>query len=117
MVSLDKLHKVHLVGIKGTGMSALALALRNLGVEVTGSDAKDSFLLLPKKYFAKIQIAPNFDKKNISGNIDAVIVSTSHTTKNPEVLEALRLKIPVLTYPEMVGLLTKEFRTIAVCGS
>ena|SRR3989344_3392852 len=117
MVSLDKLHKVHLVGIKGTGMSALALALRALGVEVSGSDAKDSFLLLPQKYFTKIAIATDFSEKNITSDLDAVIASTSHTSKNPEISEAKRRKIPVLTYPEMIGLLTKNFKTIAICGS
>jgi len=117
MVKLTDLKKVHLIGIKGTGMSALALALRSLGVNVSGSDAKDSFLLLPRKYFAKIAIAPDFSEKNITNDIDAVIASTAHTSKNVEISEAQRRKIPVLTYPEMIGLLTKQFKTIAVCGS
>ena len=108
-----------MVGIKGTGMSSLALALRSLGVEVSGSDSTDSFLLLDAELFtrAEITITNGFAPENIPADADAIIASSSHTTKNVEINKARKLKIPILTYAEMVGLLTQEFPTIAVCGS
>ena len=119
MISLKNLKTVHMVGIKGTGMSSLDLALRSLGVVVTGSDSADSFLLLDERFFKKagITIADGFDAKNISDGIDAIIASSSHLSKNVEINKARKLKIPILTYAEAVGLLTREFKTIAVCGS
>src|SRR3989344_2614740 len=128
-LQLKNIKRVHMVGIKGTGMSSLALVLRSLarpakpwrsgGVAVTGSDSADSFLLLDEKYFRKagITIADGFDAKNISDGIDAIIASSSHLSKNVEINKARKLKIPILTYAEAVGLLTREFKTIAVCGS
>src|SRR3989344_6182115 len=108
-----------MVGIKGTGMSGLALVLAKLGIRVTGSDSADSFLLLDQKNFdhAGITIATPFDAKNIPKDASAVITSTSHHTKNIEIDKARELKIPVLTYPEVLGMLTREFRSIAICGS
>ena len=108
-----------MVGIKGTGMSALALALYAMGIKVTGSDASDSFFLLdPLNYGrAGIKIAPFFDAKNIPEDADAIIVSTSHRTKNPEINKARKLKIPILTYPEIISMLSKEMKSVAICGS
>lgn len=119
MLSLSKLRKVHMIGIKGTGMSALALALRSLGVEVTGSDSKDSFLLLDAPRFTRagITIHHEFDEGNVQKNLSAVIVSSSHLTKNPEVNKARKLKIPILQYKDVIGLLSEEFKSIAVAGS
>lgn len=119
MISLAILHKVHMIGIKGTGMSGLALLLARLDIRVTGSDAADAFFLIDEQNFRKagIPIAGNFDANNVPTDADAVVVSTSHRTKNPEINKARKLKIPILTYPEIVGMLTREFRTIAVCGS
>lgn len=119
-MELKNIHSVHLVGIKGTGMSGLALVLKALGMRVTGSDAKDSsFLLIEQGYFDRtgITIHDGFDAAQVPEDVDAVIASTAYLTKNPEVQEAKRRKIPVLSYPQIIGMLTQEFRTIAVCGS
>lgn len=108
-----------MVGIKGTGMSGLALVLASLGIKVTGSDSADSFLLLDQKNFdrAGIVITTPFDEKKVPTDANAVISSTSHDSKNIELMEARRRGIPVLSYPEIVGMLTEQFKTIAVCGS
>ena len=121
-MQLKDLTKVHMIGIKGTGMSALALALAELGIRVTGSDSADSFLLLDKKNLdqAGITIATPFDKENLPTQAsvpDAVITSTSHGSDNPEIIQAKKLEIPVLTYPEMLAMLTQSLPSYAVCGS
>ncbi len=108
-----------MIGIKGTGMSALALALHSLGIRVTGSDSPDSFLLLPEQRFidAGIIITSKFDPLNIPDDVDVVVVTTSFSKDNSEIIEAKRRGIPVLEYPEMIGLLTQSLATYAVCGS
>ncbi|MFH0891078.1 MAG: UDP-N-acetylmuramate--L-alanine ligase [Candidatus Liptonbacteria bacterium] len=116
---LDNIKKVHLIGIKGTGMSALALALSSLGVEVSGSDAPDSFFLLDEKNFkeAGIIVYPQFSPDNLKDNIDLVVASTSYGDTNIEIQEAKKRNLTVWQYPKMLGYLTKKFRSIAVCGS
>jgi len=119
MLEFKKLKRVHMIGIKGTGMSGLALILHALGIKVTGSDASDSFLLINQNRFAKagIIIADDFSKNNIPKDANAVIASSSHLIKNVEIREARRLKIPILTYADAVGLLSRKFSSIAICGS
>lgn len=119
MLTLKSLKKVHMIGIKGTGMSGLALLLAKLGIQVTGSDAADSFLLLQESNFTKagITISPDFNAKNISPKLDAIIASSSHLTKNPEIKEAKRLGLQVLTYADVVALLSQTYQSIAICGS
>ncbi|MEX2052680.1 MAG: UDP-N-acetylmuramate--L-alanine ligase, partial [Candidatus Paceibacterota bacterium] len=48
---------------------------------------------------------------------DAIVVSTAYNSKNKEVQEAERRGLDVLSYPEVIGLLTEKMRSIAVCGS
>ena len=44
-VEVDKLGRVHFIGMGGAGMSGIARVLLQRGVEVSGSDARDSALL------------------------------------------------------------------------
>ena len=100
-------------------MSALALALSSLGIKVTGSDTASSFLLLDQKNFdsAGITITTPFDAAHVPADASFVIVSTSHGTDNPEIVQAIKLGIPVLSYPEVLGLLTRTLPSYAICGS
>ena len=119
MLRLKDLKKVHMIGIKGTGMSALALALHSLGIDVSGSDSPDSFLLLDATRFTKagIPIADDFAPEHVPGQVDAVITSSSHGSKNVEIMEAERRGLPILEYKDVIGLLSREFKSIAVAGS
>ncbi len=118
ITKLAQLRRVHLIGIKGTGMSSLALALRRIGVAVSGSDTPESFFLIDEKNFAKagITVSNSFNSKHIPRTCSAVITSTAHT-QNVELTEARQRKILILEYPDAVGLLTKALPAIAICGS
>ncbi len=114
---LSEVKRVHMIGIKGTGMSALAVNLKSLGITVSGSDFAESFFtdaLLTKH---NIKVSTPFDPNNISSNTDLVIVSTAYNNKNPELQEAERRGLKIMTYPQMLGLITKKLKSIAVCGS
>ncbi len=117
MELLNKIKKVHMVGIKGTGMSALAVNLKSMGISVTGSDFSESFFTdaLLKKH--EIKVLSPFSAKNVDPNIDLLIVSTAYNNKNPELQEAKKLGLKIITYPEMLGVITKQLKSIAVCGS
>jgi len=106
-----------MIGIKGTGMSSLAVNLKHMGSRVSGSDYPESFFtdeLLKKQ---NLRPLTPFSPQNIPGQTDLVIVSTAYNNKNVEVREAERRGLKIISYAQMLGLLSKELGSIAICGS
>ena len=60
------------IGIKGTGMAALATMLHDIGEEVKGSDLKKHFFTEDDLIKRNIEILP-FDPKNIKDNMTVII--------------------------------------------
>ena len=104
----------HFIGIKGAGMSALAIILKQLGNDVKGSD-------VDKHFFTEEGLIKNniefyvYDEKNIRPN-DIIIKGASITNDNPELIKAKELKLKIYEYNEMVGELTKKLKTITIAG-
>ncbi len=124
-VDINKIKKAYFVGIKGVGMTALAQVLRARGIKVSGSDTHEKFFTDEVLEKLKIPLHEGFRKSNIPKNTDLVITSTayfnvtrqSRVTLNIEIQETLKRKIPILTYPEALGLLFQESYGIAVAGT
>ena len=93
--------KIHFIGIKGIGVSALAGYYSAKGHKVSGSD----LVLGPHR------------AKNVPKDADLVIHSPAVTSDNPEIKQTKKLKIKIQTYPQALGDLTKEYFTIAVSGT
>ncbi len=109
---------VHMIGIKGAGMTALAELLFRRGAAVSGSDTNEIFFTDAILKRLGITIFQSFDVKNIHPETDVIIYSTAYTKeKNSELAGAYSLGIPVLSYPEALGALTREKTTLAVCGT
>lgn len=116
---------VYFIGIKGVGMCGLAQILKALGYEVYGSDVKEKFFTDEVLKKLKIKVFEGFKRSNLFKNFDLVIVSQAYATKyrdkflsnNPEVKEALRRKMKVITYPEAVASIFNQSFGIAICGS
>lgn len=110
---------IHMVGIKGVGMTALALILQKMGKKVWGSDLESEFQTdaVLKKH--QIDIKLGFTSQNISEDIDIVITTAAHGgLTNAEVAEAKQKNIAVLTHAEALGQLMDQFtHKIAVCGT
>ena len=109
--------KIHMVGIKGTGMAALAELLSNAGASITGSDTSDKFYT--DEILASIGIAPieGFSAGNIPKNADLVIYSTAYSkTENPELAEAQALGIPSISYSEALGEISARSFSIGIAG-
>jgi UDP-N-acetylmuramate--alanine ligase len=118
----DKDERVHLVGIKGVGMTALAQILLSRGCKVTGSDGQAKFFTDEVIKRFKIPLSEKFAAENIPKDVDFVISSSAYFHKgeslgNAEVTEALNRKLKVLTYPQALGELAKDYKVIAVAGS
>ena len=115
-MNFKKIKKVHLIGIGGIGVSAIAKMMILLGKKVSGSDLVNSEIVDElKKKGAKIFIGHR--KENLAKDVDLVIYSPAVPEKNPERLMAKKFKIRQLSYPEFLGELSKKFFTIAVSGT
>lgn len=116
MINLSKIQKIHIIGIGGIGVSALAQLFLSQGKSISGSDMEDCDLLCQlKKEGIKVTVGHSED--NLSSDIDLVIISPAIPEDNSELKKAKSLKIPILTYPEALGLLSKDYYTIAICGT
>lgn len=115
-MAVDKKLKVHIVGIEGAGTSALAQLYHNLGYEVSGSDDGDRFY---ESVLMNVGILANhfFDADNIPSDVDFIVHSTAFKEDNPEIDEAKRRGLPVLSYPQALGEIFNKYQGIAVCGT
>ncbi len=108
--------KIHLIGIGGIGVSALAQYYLSKGHRVSGSDLVASEITdFLKKKGIKIVIG-NF-AKNVEKDFDLVVHSPAVKKDNPEYKRAKQFKIKTQSYPEALGDLTKGYYTIAVAGA
>ncbi|OGR78942.1 MAG: UDP-N-acetylmuramate--L-alanine ligase [Elusimicrobia bacterium RIFCSPLOWO2_02_FULL_39_32] len=109
------IQKIHFVGIGGSGMSGIAEVLVNLGYKVTGSDLKQSDVT-DRLQGLGAEIFYGHRKQNV-GETQVVVTSTAVRKDNPEVKQALKLKIPVIPRIEMLAELARLKYTIAVAGT
>jgi UDP-N-acetylmuramate--alanine ligase len=107
--------RVHVVGVGGAGMSAIATVLATMGHTVSGSDLKAS-PGLERLRAAGITVAVGHRPENV-GDVDAVTISTAVPATNPEVAAALERGIPVLRRAEALAAIAATRRTIAVAGT
>ncbi len=106
---------VHLIGIGGIGMSALARLLLARGVAVSGSDrAENTTSAELAELGARISIG--HEANNIDG-ASSVVVSTAITQDNPELQEAKRRNLPVYHRSQLLSALTDGHKLIAVSGT
>jgi UDP-N-acetylmuramate--alanine ligase len=115
VIDLTQLRRIHVVGVGGAGMSAIAEVLAAMGHHVSGSDAAE-FPVLARVRDAGVDVHVGFDPANLHG-ADVVAVSTAWLDGNVEVDEARRRGIPVLRRAEALGAICALRRTIAVAGT
>ena len=107
---------IHFVGIKGTGMSALAQITSKLeDAIISGSDVAQVFFTDNILEKAGISVL-GFDPKNVIDS-DLVVTSAAYDHTHPEIARAKELNIPVLTYPQFLGKLMSRKRGICVAGT
>lgn len=114
----EKKNKIHFIAIGGSVMHGLAIALKNKGYEVSGSDDEifEPSLsrlagqnLLPEKY--------GWDASRITPDLDAIILGMHAKENNPELLKARDLGIPVFSFPEYVRKQCDDKQRIVIAGS
>jgi UDP-N-acetylmuramate--alanine ligase len=106
---------IHLIGIGGSGLSAIALLLHEMGYTVTGSDRADSPFLADLRA-AGLTVSRGHRPENVAG-ADRVVRSSAVTDDNPEVQAARAAGIPVLKRADFLGQLMIGKTGIAVAGT
>lgn len=115
-MALLKHKKVHFIGIGGIGMSGVAKILRSRGLVVTGSDAADS-AIIEELRAAGVQIKIGQVAENIPLDAEAVVHTSAVAATNPEYQEALRRHLPIFSYAEAVGEISRAYQTVAISGT
>ena len=106
--------KVHIIGINGIGMSALAIYLKKNNVDITGSDITyNANTINLEKY--KIPVYIGHKISNIKDR--EVIFYSTAIKNNPEIKEAKKNKIPCYNRSKLLQLICRDKFTIVVSGS
>ncbi|MCP8967483.1 UDP-N-acetylmuramate--L-alanine ligase [Ectobacillus ponti] len=105
----------HFVGIKGTGMSALAQILHDMKFAVQGSDVEKYFFTQAELEKRSIPILP-FDERNIEEG-QVIIAGNAFPDTHEEIQRALQLGLPVYRYHHFLGNFMSQYTTIAVSGA
>jgi len=99
----QKIRHIHLMGICGTGMAALAGMLQSSGYRVTGSDSQ---IYPPMSIFLdslQIRVCSGYSADNLNPVPDLVIVGNVITRKNPEAIALADLGLPYLSFPQALS--------------
>jgi UDP-N-acetylmuramate--alanine ligase len=108
---------VYCVGIKGTGVCALAELLHSEGLSIGGSDCGDVFYTDAILDKLKIPYHQSFSAEHINAGIKKVIYSAAYSPEtNPELAEARRLGIPLLRYADALGEYSARFDSSGIAG-
>jgi UDP-N-acetylmuramate: L-alanyl-gamma-D-glutamyl-meso-diaminopimelate ligase len=110
--------RIHFIAIGGAAMHNLAIALKNKGYEISGSDdeiAEPSLSRLRENdLLPKLQ---GWHPENIHSSTDAVILGMHARSDNPELLKARELGLKIYSYPEFLYEQTRNKKRIVIAGS
>ena len=105
-----------MLGIKGSGMSSLAIILKQLGQEVSGSDYNYKSFTEEALIENNISIK-DFDINNLNG-IDCLVVGHSFIeSNNIELMEAKKNNIKIIEYNDCLAQIANKYYSIAISGS
>ena len=110
--------KIHFIAVGGAVMHNLAIVLRRKGNVVTGSD--DKIIEPAKTNLEREGILPaqiGFFEKNITEDLDAVILGMHAREDNPELLRAQELGLKIYSFPEYLYEVSKKKQRVVIAGS
>ncbi len=108
---------IHFVGIGGAGMSGLARVLARQGIQVTGSDLRESPTLAALRQESGINAHAGHAAAHLNG-ATLVVASAAVKKDNPEMAAAWEKGIPVISRAEMLGRLMARYAdSVAITGT
>ncbi|MEZ7962434.1 MAG: Mur ligase domain-containing protein, partial [Ilumatobacter sp.] len=108
-------HRLHVVGIGGPGMSAIGIALAEMGHDVSGSDLREH-PVLERVRAARAAVYVGHDRAYVRG-VDAVTASTAIPAHNIELDEARKTGVTVLRRAGMLASICARAKSLAVAGT
>ena len=114
-IELAKTEIIHFIGIGGIGMSGLSLIMKGKGFKVQGSDSNlnKNVDRLKKE---KIKVFIGQKKQNLK-NATIVVISSAIKKNNPEMIEAKRKNLPIISRGKMLAHIVSLMKNIVVVGS
>lgn len=115
---MKKISSAYLIGIKGVGMTALAIYLKQSGFKVSGSDINESFVTDKLLKDNEIEYFSEFSENNIKQNkYDLIVVSAAYdNNNNVEVAYAKKRHLNIKYYSEMLSEISHDKKVVAVSG-
>ena len=114
-IELGKTEIIHFVGIGGIGMSGLSLIMQEKGFKVQGSDQYiNKNIARLKKENIKIFIG---QKKENLKNATIIVISSAIKKNNPEIIEAKKKKLPIISRGKMLAHIVSLTKNIVIAGS
>jgi len=107
--------RIHVVGVGGPGTSAIAIILREMGHDVSGSDVRESDLLERLRLLG-VRVNVPHDPKVVE-DCDMVTYSAAVRSTNVELAAARNAGTKVMTRAEMLGWISPQAMTVAVAGT
>ena len=107
--------RIHFIGIGGAGMSGLARIALSHGITVSGSDAKDSSVVIALSALGAT-VSTSHLASNVDGS-DLVVYSNAISESNAERMRAKELNLPILTRAAALAVLMSDSKSIAVAGT
>jgi len=116
MIELNKINKIHFIGIGGIGISAAAGILKCRSFIVQGSDAQESEMVSNLRQSGMLVYVPH-NPDFIDSEIGLIVYSVAVPEDNPERMRAAELDIPQISYPQLLGLIMKGKYGVGVSGT
>ncbi|MCC5930992.1 MAG: peptidoglycan synthetase [Cyclobacteriaceae bacterium] len=110
--------RIHFISIGGSVMHSLAIALKNKGFQVSGSD--DEIYEPSRSRLEHYGLLPGelgWNEKNIHEGLDAVLVGMHAKADNPEVIKAKALGLRMYSFPEYIRHLSENKHRVVIAGS
>lgn len=115
-MSEERIKQVHFIGVGGVGMSGIARVAHDQGMQVSGSDIKESRYTKQLRE-AGITVFIGQKAENMPEGDPVVVISTAILENNPELIEARRRGLEIWHRAQMLAHLGVGLDTLAVAGT
>ncbi|MFN3233983.1 MAG: UDP-N-acetylmuramate--L-alanine ligase [Gammaproteobacteria bacterium] len=112
---LGRIKHIHFIGIGGVGMAGIAEVLLTQGYHVSGSDLSNNSLAQRLNDMGAV-FHQGHDARYVDG-ANVVVVSSAVKDDNPEVVEAKKKRIPIVSRAAMLAELMRFRHGIAIAGT
>lgn len=117
MIDINKLKKVHFIGINSSFNSFCANYLIEKGVKVTASEIYQDSVQAKEWIKRGVLYEGGHNEKYITDDLDLVVYPTGSIKSNPEVLETKKKNITSIPIAKLTGIIGMNFKTIAIAGT